>query len=221
MPFTAPAHTKTIYFVRHGESEGNVGTVYQDTDSPLTARGLEQAQFIASRLTQLPFDTLICSPLARAKQTAEAITHTTGIAPEYSSLFAERIKPHGLAGKEHTDPAAIQLLHDWEESLFTPGLRVPGGDNFDDLSLRTTQALAFLAHHDAHTIVVVSHGFFLRTLFARILLGKAYAGDTARAVVSTLKMDNTGLSAIRLYPTKENPWQLWIVNDHSHLADTQ
>ena len=218
MPVSAPKPTKTIYLVRHGESEGNVGTVYQDIDSPLTERGHEQARFIADRLARLPFDALISSPVLRAKQTAEAITAATGIEPEYSSLFAERIKPTGLAGLDHADPRATALLSEWEESLFTPGMRVPGGDNFDDLSERTSAALAYLSEHESKTIVVVSHGFFLRTLFARIILGKTYRGDTARAVVSSMTMNNTGLSAIRLYPDRENPWQLWIVNDHAHLG---
>jgi broad specificity phosphatase PhoE len=215
---TCNPESKTIYFVRHGQSEGNVSTVYQNVDSPLTEKGQIQARVIAERLSRIPFEALVVSPVLRAKQTGEAITNKTGITAEYSDLFVERIKPSELAGKAHDDPEADAIMTNWEESLFTSGVRIPGGDNYDDLYDRTASALQFLSNHAAKTIVVVSHGFFLRTLFARILLGEEYTGNAARAVVSSLCTENTGLSAIRYDSTKLNPWELWICNDHSHLG---
>ena len=66
---------KKIFFVRHGESEGNVGIRYQGPDSRLSSLGAEQALVIAKRCAKLPAECLISSTLNRAQQTAEIISH--------------------------------------------------------------------------------------------------------------------------------------------------
>jgi broad specificity phosphatase PhoE len=119
---------KVVYFVRHGESRDNTRPVFQSLDTPLSAAGKRQAELIADRAAKLEFQTLIASPLARAQETAEAITRRTGKAPEYSDLFVERGKPARLIGKSFTNPRALVLWRKWERSLYTPGLRVEDGE---------------------------------------------------------------------------------------------
>ena len=63
-----------LILVRHGESTGNAeGLLLGRIDSPLTARGLEQARSLAD--TVAGANRLISSPLARARDTAEALGH--------------------------------------------------------------------------------------------------------------------------------------------------
>lgn len=67
-----------IYLVRHGETEWNAAGRFQGAkDSPLTARGLAQADAIGRLLARLtasePILRAHVSPLGRAGQTAEAI----------------------------------------------------------------------------------------------------------------------------------------------------
>ena len=50
---------KTVYFVRHGQSEDNVAPVFQSPDSPLNEKGKKQADSIAQRISKLSFDALI------------------------------------------------------------------------------------------------------------------------------------------------------------------
>src|SRR5256885_9383277 len=62
----------TLYFVRHGESEANAAQVFAgQTDSPLTAKGREQAKVVARALRPVPFDRIVASTLSRTKDTAE------------------------------------------------------------------------------------------------------------------------------------------------------
>lgn len=75
-----------IYFVRHGQSEMNVeARVCGVTNSPLTARGCEQAQetarMIKARIDagEMRIDEILASPLERAYNTAMAISEATGI----------------------------------------------------------------------------------------------------------------------------------------------
>lgn len=159
---------KVVYLVRHGEGADNTAPVFQSPDSPLTEKGIEQAKKIAQRSANLRFEALISSPFTRAKQTAEEIARTTGIHPEYSELFVERIKPSYVNGKPYTDEKANALWKQWEESLITPGLKVEDGEGFDDILDRAEKALSFLRERPETTLLVVTHGFFLRTMVARV-----------------------------------------------------
>lgn len=64
---------KIVYFVRHGQSEGNVSPVFQSQRSPLTEVGRHQADRIAKRISKITFDALVSSPLPRTRETTEAI----------------------------------------------------------------------------------------------------------------------------------------------------
>jgi len=212
---------KTVYLLRHGQSEDNASPVFQSPDSPLSERGRKQAENIALRVSKVSFDGLISSPLKRAKQTAEIITKSTGKKAEYSDLFVERSKPTYVNGKPHTDVKADDLWRQWQKSLYTSGMRVEDGENFDDLILRADQALAFLKNRPEQSLVVVTHGYFLRTIVIRVLLGGSFSGEAFENSQRTMLMENTGLTVLQYRDSfeEEAMWRLWIYNDHAHLAD--
>ncbi len=63
-----------LYLVRHGQTEYNASNLFFGiTDAPLTPKGEEQAQHMAEKLKDITFDHCYCSPLIRAKDTAQAI----------------------------------------------------------------------------------------------------------------------------------------------------
>lgn len=211
---------KTVYFVRHGESEANVSPVFQAPDSPLNDTGLTQARAVAERIQKVQFDVLIASPFARAKKTAEIIADATGRVPEFSALFVERIKPKSIDGRPYTDEQANATWRSWEASLHTPGVRVEDGENFDDLVLRADTALSFLLNRPEESGVVVTHGYFLRTIVARVLLGETLTPDSFRSIQRSANIQNTGITVLRYEEGFESPpsWRLWIYNDHAHLG---
>lgn len=211
---------KIVYFVRHGQSADNISPVFQSPDSPLTARGVEQAASIAERVSKLSFETLIVSPFRRAKDTAELIAKATGKKPEFSKLFVERIKPTSVNGKPYDDEKASAAWKEWEKSLYTSGMRVEDGENFDDLVARADKALAFLTARSEQSLVIVTHGFFLRTIVARVLLGDLLSDKAFKRFQKSAAMENTGLTVLRYQSGfEENPrWRLWIYNDHAHLG---
>ena len=210
---------KTVYFVRHGQSIGNITPEFQRLDSPLSEKGLEQAEKIADRITRIAFDALICSPLERTKQTCAAITAKTNVEPIYSDLFVERIKPTGLEGKTHADEEASKIWKEWNKSLYTPGMRVGDGENFDDHVARADAALAYLEERPEQALVVVTHGYFLRTILARVLLQHTLTGENFREIQTHAEMENTGITVIkrgeRFVGTS---WYLWTYDDHAHLG---
>lgn len=210
---------KIVYFVRHGQSEGNASAVFQSLDSPLSRIGKKQAEKIAERVSRLSFETLIASPLTRARETAEIIAKITGKQPEYSELFVERIKPTNLSGKPHSDKTARKLWVEWEKSLYTPKLHIEDGENFNSLILRADKAIDFLATRLEKKLVVVTHGYFIRTIIARIILGDELTSEAFKNIQSKMSSENTGLTVITYEKTPDGiAWRLWTYNDHSHLG---
>ena len=81
-----------VYFVRHGETNLNAARTLQPADSELSAKGEEQAKFLAKRVSQLPIDVIISSPMKRAQQTAGIINAALQKQIIYSELLQERAR---------------------------------------------------------------------------------------------------------------------------------
>lgn len=219
MLYAGPRIHKTVYFVRHGQSEGNVGNIFQAPDSPLTEEGRKQAERIAGRLARLPVEALIASTLPRAQSTAEIIGRVIEKTSEFSDLFVERIKPTSVAGRPCSDEAASLKHTEWSQSLFTSDLRVEDGENYNDIVARADAALALLSARAEQSIAVVTHGFFLRALIARAILREELSGPVLREYIAGTSMMNTGLSVLQYIDGSPSPrWRLWVYNDHAHLG---
>jgi probable phosphoglycerate mutase len=75
-----PKSGHAIFLVRHGETVSNInGRYHGRLDSPLTERGVAQAQAIGRRLRLLPLAAaIVSSPQPRARRTAELIRECLG-----------------------------------------------------------------------------------------------------------------------------------------------
>jgi broad specificity phosphatase PhoE len=211
---------KIVYFVRHGQSLANAAPIFQPLDSPLSETGRRQAACVAGRVSKLGVQALLSSPLERAKETARAIADATGLEPEYSSLFVERVKPPRIDGKPFTDEEAHALWTEWNKSLYVPGMRVASGENFDDLIERAGAALAFLKARPEASIAVVTHGYFMRTVVAHAVLGDLLSGQTFKRFQLIAGMENTGIAALHYGEVygEERCWRVQVYNDHAHLS---
>ena len=211
---------KTIYLVRHGQSIDNASPVIQSKDSPLNKRGIEQAERIAERLSSVQFEILVASPLPRADETAQYIAKRTSKPVILSGLFVERIKPSEIDGRPWTDEAASRAFHAWERTLFTPGLRFSDGENYDDITTRADEALRFLETRKEQTITVITHGFFLKAIVARVLFGNSLTPDILRRLHEHAKIENTAITTLQLTSVAKSEvvWNLLTLNDHSHYS---
>src|SRR3989344_2023269 len=108
--------TKTVYFVRHGESKHNSGDITQYLqNSPISPLGREQARKIAERAKHLSVDIVLSSHLSRAHDTAVEIATAIGKKVEISELFMERRIPSEAEGKNIGDPETQILMEAWEK----------------------------------------------------------------------------------------------------------
>jgi broad specificity phosphatase PhoE len=153
-----------IFLVRHGESVGNSeGRMQGHLDYPLSEAGRAQARrlgvWMASR--RLVWDVALCSPLARAKETAEILSEVVpGPAPTPESALAE-IHAGKLEGLNRDEMASqhptwlerdITQLGDFDEM---------GGESYDQVQARVHELAARLErdHRDAESrVLLVGHG---------------------------------------------------------------
>ena len=206
---------KTFYFVRHGESESNVGERYADDETaPLTEKGRGQADALADRCAKLPIEVIFASPLARTKETATKISERINIPIEFSRELVERPIPSELHGRLRKDADTRKIMDEWENGILVDE------QEFTDLKDRAGRALAMLEKRPESKIVVVTHGYFMRTILAYVIFGPSFTSEEFGHIVKAIpNTEKSHLSVFRYYEDgRENPWKLWIWNDHSHLG---
>lgn len=210
---------KTIYFIRHGESEGNTCLIRQDSSSSLSDRGRKQATFMAERCLKLPVDIVVASTMTRAQQTAAIIGEKLEKDVISSDLFTERRRPSAQIGKPKDDADSLAIEKDIWDNFGTAGYRHSDEENFEDLRDRARQALEFLANRPEEHIAVVTHGFFMRIIIACVVFRERLTGKECELFIRTFHMENTGLTIIKYAgPDQEPPWWVWTWNDHAHLG---
>ena len=80
-----------IYLTRHGQTDWNVQKkVMGRCDEPLNETGLKQAEETRKSLLNTKIDIILCSPLQRAKKTAEVINTGRNIPIVYDERIIER-----------------------------------------------------------------------------------------------------------------------------------
>jgi 2,3-bisphosphoglycerate-dependent phosphoglycerate mutase len=150
----------SVLLIRHGETALNVARVLQPADTPLSARGLAQAEALARRLARVPgLRGLICSDLPRALGTAAAIAAATGLVLETTPLLHER--NFGDWRGQPRDAFSVNPL--------TMAEAPPGGESAATFAMRVSEAFALLRHRQATlggTLAVVTHGLVIREVLA-------------------------------------------------------
>lgn len=156
----------TFWYVRHGETLFNtVRRMQGQCDSPLTEKGIRQAEDTASALRGIHFDRAFCSSSERAWDTARILCRNRSVSPvcmkglrefhfgkldgKLISEFNDRIQPHRMAD-------------DWTDV---------GGENNELFRIRAQKTFDEIvsAAEDNDTILIVSHGSYFMHLLKTLL----------------------------------------------------
>lgn len=209
---------KTVYFVRHGEAEGNVSHTFQTHHTPLTDQGHIQASLVAARCAKLNAQALLVSPMLRTQQTAAPIAEATSLQIETLESLHEVLHASSMAGKSRMDENGQAYLQNLEQILLDGG-RFEDAENFEDVLLRLKTTMEVLENRPEERIIVVTHGRFMKSLMTYILHEKHSTPLFDRNFARTLRyMDNTGITVVEEYEPKT--WRLDTWNDHAHFAET-
>jgi broad specificity phosphatase PhoE len=153
----------TILLVRHGETEWNRARRYQGwSDSPLTARGIAQAEAIGHRLRALPEAAnaeIVASPIGRARHTAEIIA---GVLECTAPLrFDDRLREISLGSWDGLDRREIRALMGAAFVEFEWYFQTPDGETYDGFAGRIA---AWLREVGDGPVIAVCHGVVTRVL---------------------------------------------------------
>ncbi len=143
-----------FWFLRHGETDWNAQGLSQGAvDIPLNAVGRAQAERAARTLLGRGIVTIVASPLARARVTAEATASALGLPVSLDADLRE------VAFGEQEGQPMGDWYDDWIRGDHTP----PGGEAFAALHARGVAAVN-RATALPGPVLVVAHGALFRAL---------------------------------------------------------
>ncbi len=206
---------KRVYFVRHGEAEGNKQGFAQTANTPLTQIGYQQAQKVAERFTHLPVDIVFASVMDRAQQTASCIAQVKGLDVVSTEFFHEFTRPTSVQGAAHTSEVYQAYMMSERKHYTDPQWRFEDGENFADVLQRVSDGISMLEARGEEHMVVVSHGRLLRFIASFLLHQKQLTADIELRTSQSMRMTNTGITLFE-YDTQ---WTLVTWNDHAHFAE--
>lgn len=156
-----------VYLARHGQTAYNLEGRFQgQLPVPLDETGRAQAAELAERAGAHTFATLWCSPLPRARETADAIAGRIGLQPREDPRLME------TDAGDWTDRSFADVQADAPEAFAAflggePDFAFPHGESFAQQGVRVAAALAEI-EQQALPALVVCHGGVIRiALFQR------------------------------------------------------
>ncbi len=176
----APA---SVYLARHGQTAYNLEGRFQGQQPiPLDATGRAQAANLAERAAGYGFRALWCSPLLRARETADIVSRRIGLQPKEDARLMETDAgdwtDRSFAEVRAHAPAQFDAFAAGE-----PSFAFPGGESFAEQEQRVNAALAEIEHGQLPALVVC-HGMVIRA---------ALAGRAGHRVEGFERVPNGGL----------------------------
>ena len=153
---------KTIYFVRHCQSDN---TVHEDRVRPLTEKGMRDAMRVTEYFREIRVDRVVSSPYKRAMDTVSGVAHAHGLPVDTDDDLRERAVGGWV---EDFDAFAGAQWADMDHAL-------PGGESLNTVIMRSKNALKRLLNDPSDTTVVGTHGTALCALLHALDDGFGYA----------------------------------------------
>lgn len=154
-----------VYLARHGQTAYNHEGRFQGQQAvPLDDTGRAQAAELAERAAGYDFRALWCSPLLRARETADVVAARIGLEPLEDARLME------TDAGAWTNLTFVEVRAQTPElfdafAAADPGFAFPGGESFAEQELRVSAALVDVERGALPTLVVC-HGMVIRAAFA-------------------------------------------------------
>lgn len=156
-----------LYIVRHCQTEGNAAFKLQGsaTAGMLSARGRKQISALSRFFSREKIDTLYCSPLSRARTTAEGIGRK-------KPVFRPELREMDFGKLEGLSHEQVEAAHPkiFDGIFCDPRRPFPGGESLLDVQNRLRPFVQMLQSEKGNpTVVVVGHNILNRVLLASLL----------------------------------------------------
>lgn len=160
-----------LYIMRHGKTEWNVQRRLQGrTDIPLNEEGRAMAESAGIRYKDIHIDVCYCSPLVRARETAEILLKNRNVPIIADSRLAEMSFGvfEGTENYFEVTDSAISPLFIQPEKYTVP---VEGGESFGQLFSRTGEFIREVVEpqlSENKDILIVGHGAMNNSIICQI-----------------------------------------------------
>jgi len=199
-----------IYFIRHGQTVENLHDILQGQQpGTLTELGHAQAERVAERLREVPFDAIYASDLGRTLATAQPLADAIGlpILPEPALRERNLGVLEGLtrAEAEAQIPEVVTRYFGREVDY-----EVPNGESLRHLHNRALAALEVIAQrHAGQRVAVISHGALLSTVLRHML-------GIPQTRIAPFTIRNGSLTWVR-YNGQPDSWLVLSLGEVAHL----
>lgn len=154
-----------VYLARHGRTAYNLEGRFQGQQQiPLDDVGREQARELAERAASYGFRALWCSPLLRARETADAVAARIGLEPIEDPRLME------TDAGDWTDRSFAEVIAEAPDAFAAfagahADFAFPGGESFAQQEVRVGAALDDVEAGELPALVVC-HGMVIRAALA-------------------------------------------------------
>jgi broad specificity phosphatase PhoE len=192
-----------VYLARHGRTAYNLEGRFQGQQAvPLDELGREQAAELAERARSYGFAALWCSPLLRARETADAVAATLGLQPREDARLMETDAGdwtnRSFADVQAEAPELFAAFVNAE-----PDFAFPGGESFMQQELRVGAALEDVEAGELPALIVC-HGMVIRAaLSVRVGRWLPYGQHVPNGAIMPLQPSEQELAEIGRSRTTE------------------
>lgn len=202
---------KEIYIIRHGQTEYNAQGIVQGRgiNAPLNEKGRAQAEAFFKVYQNVPFDVVYTSSLLRAQESVELFV-AKGIQHIVDANLDE-ISWGDVEGEGNfTDHSAMfnELLAEWKSGNMYYAL--PGGESPFQLQQRQLRFIESLRHSPHATILIATHGRFIRALMCTLT-------ETPLSEMDTFEHANLCLYKVQM--DKQGRFKILEHNNQAHLVE--
>jgi len=176
---------RTIYLVRHGESNANAGErTESEAQIKLTALGEAQAELACQTLSRLGVKKIVASKYPRALQTAKPLADKLGLPievwPIHEFFYLDPKVANGTTQEER------KLIRDkfWG-TMATDWRHAPDTESFNDFLGRIESCKARILE-STDTICIFGHGLFYTALLITLHNPEANAAEIMRLTHQTI-----------------------------------
>jgi broad specificity phosphatase PhoE len=156
-----PATPAAVYMARHGRTAYNNERRFQGhLPVPLDEVGRAQAYELAERAAAYDFAALWCSPLLRARETAQIVAERIRLEPREDARLAET-DAGAWTDRTFADVQAEAPAEFARFAALDPGFAFPHGESFSEQGVRVRAAIADIRRGPT-PVLVVCHGVVIR-----------------------------------------------------------
>jgi len=164
-----------LYMIRHGESEANRTRCFSLPETPLSERGIQDAESVGRLIRHIDFDRVLVSPYLRARQTQRQAL------PDRDGETVELLHEVDCGSLEGHPDAEMRARYEYLPALIeVDDFRRFGGENYTDMRRRIRAFMDYAVSLKAERIAAFAHAGVILAFFDEVMQREGKPGRNIR-----------------------------------------